>query len=92
MITHLCDRCGRPMESRDLRYIAKIQVYAAPSPLEISAEELLEDRSDEIDRLLKQCAEMTEQELMEDVFVEFQFDFCRSCQRAYLANPLGTAA
>jgi hypothetical protein len=89
MITHLCDRCGRPIESEDTRYIARIQVLAAADPLEISAEELQEDAGDEMDRLLKQCAEMTEEELMQDVFVEFRFDLCRRCQRAYIANPLG---
>jgi hypothetical protein len=77
------------MESKDTRYIARIQVLAAADPLEISSEDLQEDHSDEIDRLLKQCAEMTEKELMEDVFVEFRFDLCRKCQKAYIANPLG---
>jgi hypothetical protein len=90
VITHLCDRCGRPMDSKDTRYVARIQVLAAADPLEISAEELEQDRSDEIDRLLKQCAEMTEKELMEDVFVEFKFDLCRKCQKAYIADPLRT--
>jgi len=89
MITHLCDRCGRPIESEDTRYIARIQVAAAADPIEISAEDLLQDHTGEIDRLLKQCAGMTEEELMQDVFVEFQFDLCRRCQKAYVANPLG---
>jgi hypothetical protein len=77
------------MESKDTRYIAKIQVMAAADGLEISAEELQQDRSEEIDRLLKECAEMTEEELMQDVFVQFQFDLYRACQRAYIAHPLG---
>ena len=64
-------------------------VFAAADPLEISAEELREDHTEETDRLLKQCTAMTEEELMRDVFVEFQFDLCRACQRAYLGNPLG---
>jgi len=89
MITHLCDRCGRPMESKEVRYIAKIQVFGAADPLEISPEDLKEDRTGEMERLLKQCAGMTEEELMRDVFVEFQFDLCRACQRAYITNPLG---
>ncbi len=31
---------------------------------------------------------MTEEELMQDVYVDFQFDLCRPCQRAYIKNPL----
>ncbi len=89
MFTHICDRCGQPMEKNQLRYVAKIQVFAAADTLEITAEDLLKDSEEEMARLLRQCADMTEEELMRDVYVEFQFDLCRSCQRAYLANPLG---
>lgn len=88
MITHLCDRCGRPIEHKETRYVAKIQVFAAAGPLEILSEDLLGDPTDEIDRLLQQCEAMTETELMQDVFVEFTFDLCRSCQKSYIANPL----
>jgi hypothetical protein len=89
MFTHICDRCGQPMEKNQLRYVAKIQVFAAADTLEITAEDLLKDPGDEIARLMRQCEDMTEEELMRDVFVELQFDLCRPCQRAYLANPLG---
>jgi hypothetical protein len=90
MVTHLCDRCGRPIEKGEVRYVARIQVFAAADPLEITAEELLKDHSAEIERLLRQCDEQTEEELMRDVFVELQFDLCRRCQKRYLANPLAT--
>jgi hypothetical protein len=41
--------------------------------------------------LLERCAGMTEDELMQDVHVAFQFDLCPRCHKAYLANPLGGA-
>lgn len=90
MITHICDRCGRPMEKGAVRYIAKIQVFAASDTLEISLDDLLGDPASRMERLLEQCAGLTEEELMRDVFVEMQFDLCRRCQRAYLANPIAT--
>lgn len=31
---------------------------------------------------------MTEEELMRDVYIEFQFDLCRACQKAYVSAPL----
>jgi len=34
---------------------------------------------------------MTEEELMQDVYVDFQFDLCRACQRAYIKDPLPAA-
>jgi hypothetical protein len=48
----------------------------------------LEDRSEEMHRLLQQCDRLTEEELMRDVYVEFQFDLCRCCQKEYVAAPL----
>jgi hypothetical protein len=91
MSPHICDRCRRPIAPEELRYIAKIQVFAAPELLEISPEDLLRTHSEEIDRLLRQCERLSEEELMRDVYVEFQFNLCRACQQAYLADPLGNS-
>ena len=91
MITHLCDRCGRPIEEGELRYVARIEVFAAADPLKVSAEDLAADTRGEMERLLERCAGMTEEELMRDVHVAFQFDLCRRCQQAYVINPLGGA-
>ncbi len=88
MITRVCDRCGRPIEDQELRYVAKIQVFAAYDPLKITTEDLMRDHRREIEQLLQQCEQRTEEELMRDVFVEFQFDLCRRCQKAYVVNPL----
>ncbi len=88
MITHICDRCGRPIGRGETRYVAKIQVFAAPDPPEITLNDLLTDHTAEIDRLIEECAGMTEEELMRDVFVEFQYDLCRRCQKAYVSNAL----
>ncbi|MBI4327366.1 MAG: hypothetical protein HY674_19195 [Chloroflexi bacterium] len=88
MITHFCDRCGQPIEKGALRYVAKIQVFAAYDPLEITFEDLITDPSREIKQILTQCEGLTEEELMRDVYVQFEFDLCRACQRIYVANPL----
>jgi len=91
MITRICDRCGQPLETGALRYVAKIQVFAAYDPLEITFEDLTRDHSHEIKKILEQCKDLTEEELMSDVYVDFQFDLCRACQRAYINDPLPTA-
>ena len=88
MITQICDRCGRPIQKGQLRYIAKIEVLAAADPLEITLEDLLRDTRREMDALLEQCEQSSEEELMRDVYVKFKFDLCRACQKAYVADPL----
>ena len=92
MITHICDRCGKAMEHDQVRYIAKIQVFAAANPLTITFEDLLQDHTSEMQRLLQVCAELSAEELMRDVHVAFQFDLCRPCQNAYVGNPLPSAS
>ncbi|PYK58940.1 MAG: hypothetical protein DME21_14560 [Verrucomicrobia bacterium] len=92
MITHICDRCGRPIEEGQLRYIAKIEVFAAADPLEITLEDLLRNTRSEMDALLEQCEKLTEEELMRDVYVKFNFDLCRACQKAYVTDPLSPAS
>ncbi|MGD0016723.1 MAG: hypothetical protein ABSC38_04295 [Verrucomicrobiia bacterium] len=91
MITRICDRCGQPLEQGALRYVAKIQVFAAYDPLEITFEDLMRDHSDDIKKILEQCKDLTEEDLMRDVFVDFRFDLCHACQRAYIADPMPAA-
>ena len=73
----------------ELRYIARLEVFAAPTPVEIWPADLMRDTAAELDCLLAQCAQLSEEELMRDVHVAMQFDLCRACQRALLARPLG---
>jgi hypothetical protein len=91
MPTRLCDRCGQLIEEGALRYIAKIQVYAAYDPLNVDFEDMTRDHSNEIKEILKRCEDLSEEELMQDVYVDFQFDLCRPCQRFYIKDPLPAA-
>ena len=91
MITHICDRCGRPLEQGQLRYIARIEVVAAADPLEITIDDLLRDTRREMDALLEQCEHLTEEQLMRDVYVKFEFDLCRACQKAYVTDAMSIA-
>ncbi len=88
MISRICDRCGQPIEPGSLRYTAKIQVFAAYDPLDITFEDLSKDHAGEIQRIIEECKDLTEEELMKDVYVDFAFDLCRPCQRAYIKDPL----
>jgi hypothetical protein len=86
--TFICDRCGCALDESAVRYVVKMQVYAAGGPIKISVEQLFGSTRDQIAALLKQCEGMTEEELMRDVFVEKQFLLCLPCQREFLKNPL----
>lgn len=84
-----CDMCGKELlTDEDTRYIVKIQVYAAYDPMELTAEDVAADRSEELALLLRRVAEMDAEELQDQVARCFQFDLCPGCQRKYLAAPL----
>ena len=53
MTNRTCDRCGTAIAEGDLRYVAKIQVFAAYDPLKITFEDLLRDHTRDIEQLLK---------------------------------------
>ncbi len=88
MMIRVCDRCGQPLDNGTLRYIAKIQVYAAYDPLEITFEDLNRDYSEEIQQVVKQCEGVGEKQLMDSVYVDFEFDLCPGCQREYIKQPI----
>jgi hypothetical protein len=92
MVTIICDRCGQPMDKGPLRYIAKIQVFAAYDPLEISFDDLTKDTRAEIQKLLRQMDGKSEEELTKEVFATFEFDLCPKCQREYVKEPLPSVA
>ncbi len=84
----ICDMCGQPLEENTLRYEARIQVYAAYDPLEISFADLKGDFREELRRVAEACRDMSEEELMRQVFTELHLDLCPRCQQVYIRNPL----
>jgi len=81
--------CGKTLLSdEDVRYVVKVEVYAAYDPLEITEEDLKKDHKQEIADLLSDMNGMDAEELEEGVYKRLRFDLCAACQRRYLANPL----
>ena len=71
----------------------KIEVYADPTPPELSTSDLDEvDVDARVDDLLGQMASMSAEALEASVYKRFDFRLCRACQRAYVADPLPTTA
>jgi len=65
-----------------LRHVTKIQVYAAYNPLKIDFEDMTRDHTNDIKEILERCEDLTEEESMQDVYIDFQFDLCGACQRS----------
>jgi len=85
----VCDGCGgNLLVDEDVRYIVKIEVFAAYDPLEITREDIARAGKDEMARLIESMGKMDPAELEDQVYRRFQFDLCPRCQREYLRKPL----
>ena len=89
MIHFTCDMCGKTLlAEEDTRYVVKVEVYAAYDPMEISEKDLEADRSEEVQELLDEMADIDAEDLEDQVFKTFRFDLCPACHAAYLKDPL----
>jgi hypothetical protein len=87
MTHYSCDLCRRPIDpDEDLRYVVKIEVYAALDPI-------AEEEDDERDNLLEIQEALDRMEdnesVADDVYQHRKFDLCPECRRRFLKNPLG---
>ncbi len=93
MIHYTCDMCSKPLlADEDTRYVVKVEVYAAYDPMEITDADLAEDKSEEVQELLEQMADMDAEQLEDQVHKTFRFDLCPACQARYVQDPLSRGA
>ena len=86
-----CDRCSTILSpGRGNLYLVRIEAVADPFPPTISAEDLEQDASEEIHRLLRQMGTMTEQELMDQVHRRLRLYLCAPCYARWIENPTGS--
>jgi hypothetical protein len=89
MVHHSCDLCKRLIDpEEDLRYVVKIEVYAALDPVDVAADD---DRDNllEMNEILERMDDAESGAVGDDVYQTLRFDLCRDCRRRFLRNPLG---
>jgi len=85
-----CDMCGIRIAPEELRYVLNMSIFAAYDTMEIELSDLEKDYEEEIRKLTEKMQHMDPKQLQEDVFKQFNFDLCRTCQQKFIENPLGT--
>ncbi len=86
-----CDRCGAGLLlDAPVRYEVRIEVKSAYDPLEITEEDLARAR-EELRELVERLRDYSPSKAQDEVYREFRFDLCATCQKAFLADPLGKA-
>jgi hypothetical protein len=89
MIHYACDCCKRSLSSDDLRYVVRMEVYAAfdQSPFA----ELDDDRDNlqEIQEILQRAEDADDDAVGPEVYEQLRFDLCSNCRKKFVKHPLG---
>lgn len=93
MVHYSCDLCKRLIDGEeDVRYVVKIEVYAALDP---SLDETDDDRDglQDVQEMLGRMDDAdSEGVTQEDVYQNLRFDLCPECRKKFLKHPLGREA
>lgn len=84
-----CDRCGAGLLlDAPVRYEVRIEVKSAYDPLELTQEDLA-TAAEELGKCLERLKDYSADQAQDEVYREFRFDLCATCQRTFLKAPLG---
>jgi hypothetical protein len=88
MIHYHCDFCKRALDSEDLRYVVRMEVYAALDNTEADVDSD-RDHLQEIEDILEQLDASCELPPGDEVYQQLRFDLCAECRKKFLNDPLG---
>lgn len=90
MLHFSCDLCGQPLD--DERFVAKVEVYPAFDPDELSEQDLDLDHLEEVAALIQEMEAEGKTPSSDCDPKQFRFDLCAECRERYLRDPLGREA
>ncbi|RIK81509.1 MAG: hypothetical protein DCC67_08110 [Planctomycetota bacterium] len=91
MLHYTCDCCKRLIDpERELRYVVRVEVYAALEPMADDVEDE-RDHLEEIQDILERL-DAEDAQISDDVYQQKRYDLCGQCRNRYVKNPLGRLA
>jgi hypothetical protein len=92
MLHYTCDSSKREIDpNRELRYVVRVEVYAALDPMEEDADDE-RDHLQEIQDILERIDDADDEQISDDVSHQVRYDMCSECRARYVKNPLGRLA
>ncbi len=91
MIHYSCDRCQRSLGEDDLRYVVRLEAYAAIESLDQQSPPD-DDHLLELDQILEHLDDAENQALGADIYDRQRFDLCSDCYRVFSLSPFEGAA
>lgn len=85
----LCRRCHRTLVPGSGNfYVIRIEALADPTPPSFSQEDLERDVREEIEQLVAQMRDLTEQEALDQVYCQMLLYLCTPCYRQWIVRPV----
>ena len=85
-----CARCRAKLTpGKSSFYVVRIEALADPTPPSFSEEDLAHGLRAEIERLIEQMRESSEQELLDQVYRRLVVYLCGPCYRRWIEDPVG---
>ena len=89
----ICHGCGCVLTCGEGSfYVVKIEAFADPSPPNLDSNKPSKHLSTEINELIEQMSDLSEQELMDQVYRRLVLLMCRPCYEQWIEDPTGTSA
>ena len=93
MIHHSCDGCKRLIDPQhSLRYVLRMEVYAAMETSDTDSDEGDRDHLTEIHDILEHIEDTESDELGDNLYQQLRFDLCPECRQKFLNNPIARDA
>ncbi len=85
----LCARCATELTpGKGDFYVVRIEALADPTPPSFADEDLKYDHRAEIERLIELMRDLSEQELMDQVYRSLVLYLCGPCYRQWIEDPV----
>ncbi|MDH3718377.1 MAG: hypothetical protein OES79_09680 [Planctomycetota bacterium] len=89
MIQYSCDGCKRIIDPHDeLRYVVRMEIYAAIDTAEIDDGDDDRDYLMEIQDIVQRGEDVENDRIGDDVYQQLRFDLCPDCRRKFLKSPI----
>lgn len=89
MIHYSCDCCKRPLSNDDLRYVVRMEVYAAFDQNPFAEADNDRDHLQEIQDILQRADDAHDEAIGAEVYDQMRFDLCSDCRKKFVKHPLG---
>ncbi len=77
----ICEVCGRTIEKPEIAFRMKIELFADPTPPEITQEDMERDFAEEMRRLIEESKDIDPREAQDEVYEAYLFTLCATCRQ-----------